>query len=281
VDPRHVWTEKLKAKLPALLSEHPALALFAERATILLHGSTCRGVDDPFSDLDLYFILSAADLAGLDRRSPVRFLEFRVDGKAGHFNACAQEGLARRVEGCDLPLISELRTSIILHNGLDAVTHLLEAARTPMPEQVRRACFFFNYYQMRNFHRASDNPMERGDAVAVLFALSHAVAYALRSALVLDGQPYPYEKWLHREALRHPTGQQIAPYIEVILDEIAVGTLRVAGPERQNPLSSALRQIRQILIDTARANNIDEAWLTQWWLYIDQAETATAGVRWR
>lgn len=280
MDPRLVWAEKLKAYLPSLMREHPILAEYAEQAAILLHGSTCRGVDDPFSDLDLYVLLRAEDLAKFDRRSPIRFYEFMLDGKKGHWNVHALEEFIARVDRCDMALISELRTSIVLHNQLDGVQALLDSAKSPMPPEVRRAFFFYNYYQMRNFHRASDNPMERGDGLAVLFSLSQTVAYALRAALILDGEPYPYEKWLRREALRHPIGEKLAPHVDAILAAIAGDALRLAGPERQNPLSQSVRQMRQILIDAARAEGIDEPWLTQWWLYISQAEASTADVRW-
>jgi hypothetical protein len=281
MDAGTVWSEKLKSNLPSLMAEQPILAEFADRAAILLHGSTCRGVDDPFSDLDIYVLLRAKDLAEFDRRSPIRFYEFMLDGKKGHWMAYVLEEFAAHVECCDMALISELRTSIVLHNRLDRAQTLLECAKSPMRPEVRRAFFFHNYYQMRNFHRASDNPMERGDGLAVLFSLSQTVAYALRAALILDGEPYPYEKWLRREALRHPTGEKLAPHVDAILDAIAGDALRLARPERQNPLSQSVRQIRQILIDAARAKGIDEPWLIQWWLYISQAEAATVGVRWQ
>jgi hypothetical protein len=275
-----IWSEKLKSYLPALMAAQPILAEFADRAAILLHGSTCRGVDDPFSDLDLYVLLRGEDLAEFDRRSPIRFYEFVLDGKKGHWVAYALEEFTARVDHCDMALISELRTSIALHNWLDGTSELIESAKSPMRSEVQRAFFFYNYYQMRNFHRASDNPMERGDGLAVLFSLSQTVAYALRAALILNGEPYPYEKWLRREALRHPTGEKLAPHVDAILDAIAGGALRLTGPERQNPLSQQARQMRQILIDAARANGIDEPWLIQWWLYISQAERAIQDVTW-
>ncbi|MBX2998190.1 MAG: hypothetical protein KF893_06720 [Caldilineaceae bacterium] len=280
MDAGRVWSAKLKSYLPSLMAEQPILAGFADRAAILLHGSTSRGVDDPFSDLDLYVLLRAEDLAEFDRSSPIRFHEFMLDGKKGHWNAHALEEFAARVDHCDMALISELRTSIAIHNQLDGASELIERAKSPMRAEVQRTFFFYNYYQMRNFHRASDNPMERGDGLAVLFSLSQTVAYALRAALILDGEPYPYEKWLRREALRHPTGEQLAPHVDAILDAITTDALRLPGPERQNPLSQSVRQMRQILIDAARAQGIDEPWLNQWWLYINQAERATADVHW-
>ncbi|MEZ4635262.1 MAG: DUF4037 domain-containing protein [Caldilineaceae bacterium] len=274
------WAEKLRTNLPSLLAEHEALAAVAERATILLHGSTCRGVDDDFSDLDLFVVVTDADLAGVDRLSPTRFFEFVLDGKKGHFNALALEELASGLDECDLPLIAELRTADPIQDRLDRVQSLLERAQRPMSADVQRAFCCYHNYWMRASHRAADNPMERGDGVAVLLAVAQTVAHALRMALVLDGVAYPYEKWLHWESMRHPTGQRIAPTIAQILAAAQDGALVRAGAERDNPISQSLRQIRAVLVDTARRQGIDEPWLVQWWLYIDQSQRAIQDVRW-
>lgn len=274
------WAEKLKTSLPSLLSEHDALAAVAERATILLHGSTCRGVDDDFSDLDLFVVVTGADLAEVDRLSPTRFFEFVLDGKKGHFNALALEELASGLDGCDLPLIAELRTAHPIQDRLDRVMSLLERAQRPMPADVQRAFCCYHNYWMRASHRAADNPMERGDGVAVLLAVAQTVAHALRMALVLDGVAYPYEKWLHWESLRHPTGRRIVPAIAQILAAAQDGALVLAEPERDNPISQSLREIRTVLVDAALCQGIDEPWLVHWWLYIDQSERAIQDVRW-
>lgn len=279
MDPKALWSGKLKSFLPGFLAAHPVLAGFAERGSVILHGSTCRGMDDAFSDLDLYFMLSEGDLAQFDRCSPTRFLEFQLDGKPGHLNASSVEAFTARIDGCDMPHISELRTGVLVNGRSVAVENLLATARQPMRDEVRNAFFFYHYFQMRNFHRSADNPMERGDGVAVMLSVSHTVAHALRAALVLDGEPYPYEKWLRREAATYPTGAALMPALNSLLDAVANDALRQPG-EARNPISLALRQMRTVLIDAARSRGIDEPWLTHWWLYLNQGESATVGVRW-
>lgn len=280
MDPKALWSEKLKGFLPGFLAEHPVLSRFAERCSVILHGSTCRGVDDAVSDLDLYFMLSAADVAAFDRFSPTRFIEFEAEGKAGHLNISAIEEFAERIQACDMPLLAELRPGVMLLSDYPQVAALLETAQQPMRPKVQYAFFFYHYFQMRNFHRSADNPMERGDGIAVMLSVSQTIAHALRAALVLDGEPYPYEKWLRREAARYPTGQALMPHVETILDAVAEDSLRLAGPESENPVSHALRQIRTVLIEAARARGIDQPWLERWWLYLNQGESATVGVQW-
>jgi hypothetical protein len=280
LEPRTAWSQRLAAYLPAFLAEHPVLAPFGAQASLLLHGSTCRDMDDAFSDLDVFFLLSNADLARLDAASSSRFFALQVEGKAGHLNAASVADLAERVQRCDLPLIAELRMGVLIEDRAGGVAELLARARQPMRPEVSQAYFFFHYMQMRQHHRAADNPMERGDPVAVLLAVSQTLAHALCAALALDGEPHPYEKWLYRTAVQHPTGRQLAPAVEELLDRLADNALRLAGPQAVNPLSLLLRRIRQILVDAAQAHGIQADWLTRWWLQIDQMEESVKRVRW-
>ena len=101
-----------------------------------------------------------------------------------------------------------------------------------MREEVRRAWFRYHYVEMRGEHRAADNPIERGDSVAVLQAMTQTLSHALRAAVVLDGQPYPYIKWLAHAAFQTPTGKRLAPRVAELLDCLACDALRLPGPEK-------------------------------------------------
>ncbi len=274
------WAGRLRAFLPAHMAADAALAPAAERATLILHGSTMLGVDDEWSDLDLWMLLDDADIARLDAASPTRFFEFKCGGKPGHMNACAAGAFRESIRCCDMDAICQLRSAAVIADGAGVAGELVALARRPMPEAVRRGLFMYHYVEMRGEHRALDNPIERRDAVAILLSLPKALAYALRAAMVLDGKPYPYDKWLHRAALETPTGRLVAPSVARMLDSLASGALFLGGPEREHPVSSELRVIRGILRDSANARGIDEPWLTQWWLHIDQARDTMAAARW-
>jgi hypothetical protein len=121
---------------------------------------------------------------------------------------------------------------------------------------------------MRSEHRACDSPIDRNDAAALLLALTPTLSHALKAAMILDGQPYPYSKWLTRCAADTPTGANIVPIVQQVIDELGRGALRVGGPEKLHPLNLLLRQIRRELIDAARAAGIDEPWLDFWYLHL-------------
>jgi len=266
--------------LPEFLNQHSVLRKFHEKASVVLHGSTMRGIDDPFSDLDLLFLQQDDNLCALDAVSGTRFFEFEVDGKPGHLNAENVDDWAHRLRTCDLERISEMRSAEAIMDNTGVAGELISLARKPMRRAVSRAFFFHHYVEMRSCHRACDNPMERKDPVAVLLSVTRTLAQALRAALVLDGQPYPYEKWLHNMAIQTPTGGLLAPRIETILNLFAADALRHEGSQLNNPVCRELMGIRAILIEAANAKGICEPWLGKWYLHITQAKNAVKDIRW-
>lgn len=238
------------------------------------------GIDDPYSDLDLWGLIPASRLTEYDTNSFTRFIEFECHGKPGHMNIQDIESFTTACTACDMDILYQLRHAEIITDPVGAGTLLIKTAAKPMRESVRNAFFFFHYVEMRGEHRACDNPMNRNEPVGTLLSLSKTLAHALRAAIVLDGEPYPYDKWLFAAAIRNPTGKQLQPSYENILEYLSDDCLRYTGQEDTNPVGLELRKIRMILIDAARAHGIDEPWLTQWWLYIDQARDAVSDIQW-
>lgn len=248
------WTERLKTYLPAL--NLPA-------GTLILHGSTTAGVDDEWSDLDVW-LLPPED-------QPGKFIEFVCDGKKGHVNIESRHAFEDRMRRCDFALIRELRQAVVLQDDGWA-ERLIATASKPMPEDVRFAWFAYHYIEMRGEHRACDNPINRGDAIALLLALQPTLTHAMQAAMVLDGEPYPYCKWLPSDAARTPTGAKIVPLVQDMVGLLGLGALQQPGPEGQHPINLKLRQIRQTLIDAARAGGIDAPWLLAWYLHFDKLD---------
>ena len=254
--PQTPWPARLREALASLAGGDTAF----NGATVLLHGSTTAGVDDAVSDLDVW-VLPPTDHAP-------KFIEFKLDGKPGHFNIESRCDFEARVRRCYLPLIYELRRAIPLQADDDWGERLQSLARQPMSAAVRAGWFAYHYIEMRGEHRACDNPIYRNDAVALLLALQPTLAHALQAAMVLDSEPYPYSKWLPTSAATTPTGRAIAPLVADVIDLLGTGVLR-QGPAEQHPLDVKLKQIRQQLIDAARHAGLDGPWLKEWYLHLD------------
>jgi hypothetical protein len=144
-----------------------------------------------------------------------------------------------------------------------------------MPTEVRLAWFRYHYVEMRGHHKNADNTLARRDAVATLLATGNALAHGLRAAMILDAEPYPYEKWLARKAFDTPTGALIRPAVERFLHVLDLEEL-TSGAR----LDEALKDIRVLLVDRAREGAADGPWLDSWWLHIDEARQGIEAVRW-
>ncbi|MDP6453850.1 MAG: hypothetical protein QF898_11115 [SAR202 cluster bacterium] len=274
------WVERVSEFVPTFIREHPGLGLVAECGDLILTGSTTQGVVDEHSDLDLELVLPEDAVAQVDSVSSTRYIEFHLDGKPGSVIVVSAEAWNSMIDACDMPLIAELRQAVMVTESTGIATKLIEKARQTMTPEVRRAFFFYNYFEMRSFHRGADNPLNRNDAVPAYLNTSQALLHALRACLSLEGEPYPYDKWLWKSASQTETGQKLSPHVNSILDHLADDALRLPGPESDNPLSQDFREIRGVLIDSARQSGIDEPWLVRWWEHINQARSATSSVRW-
>jgi hypothetical protein len=272
-------SDRFRAELPHLLREHPLIAGIADRCAIVLHGSRTIGIDDDCADWDVWLLTDDATAAQFERAAGTRFVDFNPP--RGHFQVEPLADLRRRLKACDFPLISELRYAQAIADPASLATDLLALARQPMRDAVRLTWFRYHYVEMRSDHRTCDNPIDRGDdPVALLIGVANALQHALRAAMVLDGEPYRYSKWLTRMAARTPTGAKVVTLVERATRLIGSGALDLPGPEAQHPLTLQLRLIRQTLIDAAVAAGIDEPWLRQWWLHIDKARRGIDDVTW-
>jgi len=262
------------AERPAVLDE------LQQAACVVLHGSTTRNVDDPYSDLDCYLIVGQESLTRIDSVTDAHFIEFSLEGKPGHLNVTLDTEIDAAFARPDLETIYELAHAAPVLDPAGRFAPIGRRARLPMSDSVRRAALMHNYMEMRSCHRSADNPLDRHDEFAALAGVVETIQYALRCALVLDYRPYPYSKWLYVSAAGSPTGRAVVDQVDGILELVRTDRSALRGPERENEVSSRLRQIRSILIDRARATGIDEPWLIRWWCYFDEQKAVFDGIRW-
>lgn len=281
------WLKVIKKFIPEFLEQHPLLKNYQENASVLLHGSITLGFDDPFSDIDLWFLIPEEELVDLNSNSESLFFEIEINNKPGHLNAESIEDFSKRFHQLknhndqnDMDIVFQLRNAEIVIDKSGIGNELIKLACQPMRKEVSKIFFFYHYVEMRGEHRASDNPMERHDPVGVLLSLPKTLAHALRAAMVLDGEPYPYDKWLYYAASQTPTGKKLIPSIEKIINLIADDKLRFKGSESDHPISQELRVIRRLLVKAAQAKGNNAPWLEKWWLYMTQSRDKIKSIHW-
>jgi len=277
---KELWTKKVRKFMAEFLDEHPVLSRFHQRASLVLHGSTTLGIDDAFSDLDFWFLLPESDLVEFGAVSETRFFQIKVNGKPGHIDAKPAEQLSKRFQDCDLALIFQMQRAEIITDHAGLAGDLQRLSRKPMRDEVSDAFFCYHYILMCDWRQSCRNPMARTDPVGALLALPEFITHALKAAIVLDGAPYPYGKWLHRVSLTTPTGRLLAPSMETVLDRIAEDGLRSESQGPDHPIGSELDKICRIVTEAARAKGNDDPWLKEWWFHINQAVTGIQGIAW-
>jgi len=287
IERKDFWIRTLKKIIPEFLEQHPILKNFHEKASVILHGSITLGFDDPFSDIDLWLLIPEEELAEFEVISESLFFEFEVNGKGGHLNAESIEDFSRRFHQLknhydqpDMDIVYQLRNAEVVIDNTGIGNELTNSACQPMRKEVSDEFFFYHYVEMRSEHRACDNPMERHDPIGVMLSLPKVIAHALRAAMVLDGEPYPYDKWLYYAACQTPIGKKFVPSIDKILDFIAEDNLRFKGSESEHPISQELRVIRRILVESAQAKGNFSPWLEKWWLYMTQPRDSIKDIHW-
>jgi hypothetical protein len=280
VQVRTEWAKRVREFLPGEFSRHPTVADCVANAAVLLHGSTTRGIDDAVSDLDVWVLTDDAVLQQVDRTVGTRFFDFKLDGKLGHFNFESGAEFRARVKRCDFTLISELRDAMLLSDHHQFGERLIVEAQKPMRDEVRRTWARYHYVEMRGEHKATRNPIERGDAVAILQALTSTLSHAMQTAMVLDSTPYPYVKWLGYAARQTPTGAAVMRAVDQVLEALGTDVLRVKMPSGTHPITQHLWDIRKILTEECERQGLDEPWLNEWWLHMTAARQGIQQIEW-
>jgi hypothetical protein len=186
--------DRVRDALPAILAAHPHVAGILDRSCLLLHGSTTIGMARATSDWDLWVLSDDATHAAFAAAHGTRFVEFTA-ARIGHFQVESIAEFGRRVAGCDMELISELRHGIVMADPAGVATDLLREARKPMSHAVRNAWFRYHYVEMRGEHKAVAGAVDQHDnPVAVMIGVGKVIEHALRAAMVIDGEPYRYSK---------------------------------------------------------------------------------------
>ena len=89
--------------------------------------------------------------------------------------------------------------------------------------------------------------------------------------MVLDREPYPYDKWLASRAFGCPTGALLRPAAERVVATAAAPDVGPSGP---------LAEMREVLLRRAALAGIDGMWLHRWWLHLHTARSGAACARW-
>ena len=244
----------------SIVLAHPALHTVRDRVGIVLSGSRAVGYDVPSSDYD-YLVLcnretyaQIADQTGA--ASDATSIDLPLD----------QEQLRQRF---DLAVYEETRIQRALDGYKDVVrwiwTHAcplydptrcvesVQSSISPYPREVLKRKLVRHY--LMDFHLSVHGityRYESQNVFSVVHALGAKIAEYCRLCCLLDGRPYPYEKWLLRACQETTTGARLAPFLERALSHVT---------HLRNDLVESAERVRQAVyaVDTEACDMLEEA----------------------
>ena len=117
------------------------------------------------------------------------------------------------------------------------------------------------------YHRDSDN------LFSVVHALSAKVAEYCRLCCLLDGKPFPYDKWLLRACEETTTGEIIAPWLHQVITTVSSlgGTIESNWEVIQGAVKLIDTDACDVLEERLIAWGISASWLENAYDYIEEA----------
>jgi predicted nucleotidyltransferase len=242
---------------------------------IVLSGSRAAGYHVPSSDYDFLALCDRETYAEIAHRAGVDPTATSVD---------LHVELQRIRQEADLDLdftvfeaarvergLAEFRDVLLwiwtharpLHDPTGIVQRL-QAGIPAYPRQVLRHKLVRHY--LMDFHLSVHGITYRYESqnlFSVVHTLAAKIAEYCRICCLLDGRPYPYQKWLLRACWETSTGAQLAPHLERALHHVThLGDDLVESAERVRQAVYALdTEACEVLEEAMVAWGFDRAWL--------------------
>ncbi|KPJ63552.1 hypothetical protein AMK68_03730, partial [candidate division KD3-62 bacterium DG_56] len=209
-----------------------------QKSAVVIAGSAARGIEDEFTDIDINVFVPSSSYARLyehyvkaveDQRvevlNPAAF-EYKelplalMPAIRGHYKVHTFEEAEDRVARCEDVAMWVHRNSLVLHDPSGRYAALQKKA-SDYPEDVWRERVRFHYLEAWMAASAASNPLRRNDRPAVTLTMTKCLRHLLRLCCLLDRRPFPYDKWLYREALQTQAGRDLKHVFDRFFAEIS------------------------------------------------------------
>jgi hypothetical protein len=263
--------ERAREYAQSIVLAHPALQDVQDRVGVVVSGSRAVGYHVPSSDYDFLVLCERetyariADQIGSSPDATSIDLTLDAEQLRQRFDIAVYE--ETRVQGA-LDSYRDVARWIWTHaRPLHDPTHCIERVQASIsvyPRDVLKRKLVRHYLMDFNLSvHGITYRYESQNVFSVVHALGAKIAEYCRLCCLLDGCPYPYEKWLLRVCQETTTGVRLAPYLERVLDHIThLGDDLVASLERVRQAVYALdTDACDILEEAMVAWGIERAWI--------------------
>jgi len=220
---------------------------FWAQSAVVIVGSSVRGIKDEFTDIDILAFVpqisydtvyegyrQAVEANQIKVLNPKAFkynefpLSF-IPTIAGHYEVKAFEEVEESVENYDDITMWIHQSAVILHDASGRYRELQKSCS--YPDDVWKAKVRFHYLQAEKAANSTDNPLPRNDQRTVVLIMADCVAHLLRLCCLLERRPFPYDKWLYREAMQTQAGQDLKSTFERFFEELSRPEIRRVEPK--------------------------------------------------
>ncbi len=218
-----------------------------ETALVVL-GSAARGRMDEFADVDVEVYVpgssydtiyesyaSAVERGRVEVLNP-RALQFRefpyvtMPEIKGHYRVHAFEEVEGRVAIYDDVTMWIHQRGVVIHDPSGRYGKLRQACSS-YPQDVLREKVRQHLLSAISAASGASNPLRRGDRRAVTLTMTEGLRCFLRLCCLLDDRPFPYDKWLYREACDTTAGRDLQDVFQHLFEELARPEIRREKPE--------------------------------------------------
>ncbi len=260
----------------AELLDHPVLSHYRDEIAIVLKGSTAHGYSDRYSDVDLVVFCHERHKQAITDEYVRAGLSSRTDGVflplhdwAGHYNTDTYEKLAEICSQSSTEYLWEYSGSKILHDpqGIfgQTVKTGLENFQKKLPRLTKES--YLNCQLQLDWLR---QPLRRADYGAAMLYAANVYAGVCQTLFLLNGKPYPCQKWLPYYFLQLPLANSLREKVQSFPGVFAqmhahftAGLNLMECPAYKDGFE-IIAEIKKML----REKYGDMPWIDEWYLYV-------------
>jgi hypothetical protein len=220
-----------------------------KKLAVSIVGSVGAGLDDEYSDIDVYVLLRESDsmaiyevckhgykTGSVDVLNPRAFQldEFpmlKLRDLHGHINPIVFESIETNVRSFNDVERWICLNSITLHDPARMAASLKSEAAV-YPFQILNRKLIRHRWMVHDFLWSTKVPLERGQKKAVSLLCANGISNLLKLCILNEGNPYPYDKWLYDVAIQTPLGELTRQYVDLLFEEIHRPNIVVEVPDQ-------------------------------------------------